>query len=186
MTRPEDITVLIDAHCAGDPDALERMLPMVYDELHRIAGRAFAAQHAGHTLQPTALVHEVWMKLAKGVRPVADRRHFFAVAAKAMRQVLTNHAKAARARKRGDGRRAVTLHELQHEGGEDQVDVIALDDALQRLSELNERHARIVELRFLGGLTIPETAEALEVSHGTVERDWAMARAWLGRELRAF
>ena len=182
MSSHEDITTLLGAHGRGDPGALDRLLPLVYDELHRLADRAFGSQRPGHTLQPTAVVHEAWLKLARGLGDVSGRQHFYAVAAKAMRQVLANHAASVRSRKRGDGLRAVTLHEL---GDGSEVDLVALDDALRKLAELNPRHARVVELRFLAGLTIPEAADAIGVSHGTVESDWAMARAWLGRELGA-
>lgn len=175
-----EATRLLQAARAGDAKAANRLAELVYDELH-----ALAQAHAlpGGTLQPTALVHEAWLKLHGNLASLQDRQHFFAVASRAMRQVLANHARAARAQKRGEGRLAVTLNERLGERDE-ALDAVALDDSLAKLAGLNERHARVVELRFLCSLSIQETAEALGLSHGTVENDWATAQAWLRRELR--
>ena len=177
---PGEATRLLQAARAGDPGAADRLAELLYAELHALAQ---AQARPGGTLQPTALIHEVWLKLHGNLASLQDRRHFFAVASRAMRQVLANHARAARAQKRGEGRIGVTLDE--HLGlNDDATDVVALDDSLARLAALNERHARVVELRFLCSLSIEETAEALSVSTATVERDWAFAQAWLRRELR--
>ncbi len=183
-SQPRPITELLDAHCAGDSSALDRLLPLVYDELHGLARMAFRNRQAGHTLQPTAVIHEAWLKLSAGLGEMNDRHHFFAVATRAIRQVLANHARSLRTRKRDGERKSITLVGLADSAGETDVDLVMLDDSLRRLSKLNERHGRVVELRFLGGLTVGETAEVLGVSERTVESDWAMARAWLGRELR--
>lgn len=183
MTLPSDVgeaTRLLQAARAGDAASAERLAELVYGELHSMA---LAHARPGGTLQPTALVHEVWLKLHGHLASLQDRRHFFAVASRAMRQVLANHARDARAQKRGDGRLAVTLEEGL--GTDDAaIDVVALDDSLAKLARLNERHARVVELRFLCSLSIAETAEALGVSSRTVESDWAVAQAWLRRELQ--
>lgn len=180
----DDITALLQAHAAGDPGAFDRLMPVVYDELRQLARQAFYQQRAGHTLQPTALTHEVWVKLSGGMEQASGREHFFAIASRAMRQILTDHARATRAEKRGGGHRAITLNESLDGQESAQLDLIDLDDCLTRLEELNPRHARVVELRFLGGLTIEETAKVLDVSTGTVDTDWAMARAWLRQRLR--
>jgi RNA polymerase sigma factor (TIGR02999 family) len=177
------------------PGAASRLMPLVYGELRALAGRFFAAQPVGHTLQPTALVHEAYLRLV-GKTQVAwsGRAHFFAVAAKAMRQILVNHAEARNARKRGGGRDRVSLSEvLESTPGAPpavsppgrEVDLHALHDALRRLEELDERQARIVELRYFGGMTVTEAAHVLNVSTSTVEKDWRMARLWLLRELGA-
>lgn len=180
---PSEITALLAAHSEGDPTALDRLLPLVYDDLKQIAARAFYDQNAAHTLQPTALTHEAWLKLSGGLEKASGREHFLAIASRAMRQVLTDHARAARAAKRGRGRRAITIAEPLDGFESTELDLIALDDCLERLRALQPRHAQVVELRFLGGLTIAETARVMGVSTGTVEGDWAMARAWLRREL---
>jgi len=179
-----EVSALIEAHADGDPTALDRLLPLVYDELRALASHALRRTGPGHTLQSTALAHEAWLKLSRGLRDVGGQQHFLAVASRAMRQVLSDYARRARAAKRGAGAVAVTLSESLDGAAANTFDIVALDDSLERLSQLRPRHARIVELRFFGGLTIAETAAALGVSTGTVESDWAMARAWLGRELR--
>ena len=185
MTQPEpsEVTALLSAHQGGDRSALDRLAPLVYRELRALAPKLAGAPHRGHTLQPTALVHEAWIKLAGGLNHVEGREHFFAVAAQAMRQVLMDHARSARTLKRGGDKRAVTLNEALDGESSNEINLIVLDDSLTRLSQLMPRHARVVELRFLGGLTIEETARVLGVSKGTVDSDWAMARSWLGREL---
>ena len=184
MGDPKTLTALLEGVRAGRSDAAESLLALAYGELGRIARAHMPGERKGHTLQPTALVHEAWMKLAPHLDSVEDRRHFFAVASQAMRQVLTDYARRSNSQKRGDGNRGITIDEALAAGGGDHgVDFVDLDDSLNRLASLNERHARVVELRIFGGLTIAETAETLEVSHGTVESDWFTARAWLRREL---
>ncbi len=187
MTRPEpsEVSALLFAHRHGDRSALDRLTPLVYRELKDLASKVAGSPRIGNTLQPTALAHEAWIKLAGGMEHLEGREHFFALASRAMRQILTDHARAARAQKRGGGARTVTLNESLDGGTSQELDLIALDDSLTRLSTLMPRHASVVELRFLGGLTIEETAKVLGVSTGTVDSDWAMARSWLSRELRA-
>lgn len=155
----------------------------MYDELQHVANLLFANERRGHTLQPTALIHEAWLKIEGRLDGVEDRKHFFAIASRAMRQVLADHARGAGRLKRGERNKRVTLHENVTESPSTGIDLVELDDLFRRLSELNSRHAQVVELRVLGGLTIAETAEVLEVSHSTVESDWFTSRAWLRREL---
>jgi len=168
---------------AGDESALTRLMPLVYDELRALAGSIQMQQ--GHSLNPTALVHEAYARLVKaGAKGYNDRSHFVMVAATAMRQLLADHARERRAQKRGGGARQVTLQSWNALDREVQVDLEALDEALGRFAEHYPRHAKIVELRFLAGLTVEETAEVLSISSRTVKADWQMARAWLSRELR--
>ncbi|QDU83417.1 RNA polymerase sigma factor SigD [Planctomycetes bacterium Pla163] len=167
----------------GDTSALERLLEHVYPELRQLAGAIFSDQRRGHTLQPTALVHEAWLKLAGNLRSIEDRRHFFVVAGMAMRQIVADHARGKLAQKRGGGNSRVTLDvSLARREGE-AVDMVALDDCLERLTTLNERHGRVAELRLFSGLSIDETAEELGVSPRSVDSDWAMAKAWLRSQL---
>jgi len=174
---------------SGDPTALDDLLPRVYDELRALADAYMRRERAGHTLQPTALVHEAFLRLLR-LPPgsVQNRIHFFALAAQAMRRILADHARRHRAAKRGGGAVRVPLELV--EGGApatpagDDVAADDLDAALEDLAKLDERQARVVELRFFGGLSIEETAEVLAVSPATVKRDWLVARAWLHRELR--
>jgi RNA polymerase sigma factor (TIGR02999 family) len=180
---PDEVTRLLVAWRDGQPGALDRLIPLVYDELRRQARRQLRQERAGHTLQPTALVHEAFLRLVGQSAQWQNRRHFFAVASQAMRRVLVDHARARDAAKRGDGATRVTLDDAAVEGRPAEVDVLALDEVLGRLEQLDPRQARVVELRYFGGLSAPEAAEALEVSLATVNRDWAMARAWLFREL---
>jgi len=180
----DDLTRMLIAWRDGDPGALDRLVPLVYDELRRQARLQLRRERAGHTLQPTALVHEAFLRLAGQRRAQwQNREQFFAVAARAMRRVLVDHARARGAAKRGDGRTLIALDEAPAPSAPPGVDVLALDRALDRLGEIDPRQARVVELRYFGGLTAPETASALDVSLATVNRDWAMARAWLFREL---
>jgi RNA polymerase sigma-70 factor, ECF subfamily len=161
------------------------LILLLYDELHALAQRWFRRQPKDHTLQPTALVHEVYLRLSQSSHPQwRDRTHFFAVAAAAMRRVLVDHARERRALKRGGGRLARIDLDPALIAAPAGVDIIALDAALTRLAALNERQSRIVELRFLGGLTVEETAAFLGVSPRTVKLDWNMARAWLRAQLR--
>ena len=158
--------------------------PLVYEQLHQLAEGYFRRQPKGHTLSPTALIHEAYLKLVdrEGGR-WKDRTHFLAVAATAMRQILVDHARGREAVRRGGGRQRITLDESAMPSADRDVDLLALDEALERLAGLDERKARVVELRFFAGLTVEETAAALGVSSVTVKRDWSMARAWIEREL---
>ena len=163
----------------------EELLPEVYDELRALAGGFLRAERADHTLQPTALVHEAWMRVLQqsGVHWKSPG-HLRALGATLMRRILVDHARKKKAAKRGGGQQAVTLNsELLDGEGERGLDVLALEEALEKLARLDERQARIIELRFFAGLTIPEAAEALEISETTVEDQWRFARAWLAREL---
>ena len=179
------VTRILQDLSDGDDAAAGRLLPLVYDELRGLARSYFARQSPGHTLQPTALVHEAWVKLAGHDGAWTGRAHFFAVAARAMRQVLMNHARDRNAAKRGGGCDRITLDEAVTPvaGAGREVDLLALDEALERLSHRSERQARVIELRFFGGLTIPEAAHVLGVGTTTVEDDWHFAKAWLAREL---
>jgi len=180
-----EITRILGELQAGDAEAADRLLPLVYDELRALAGSHMARRQAGHTLQPTALVHEAYLRLAGSEGdPWESRAHFMAVASRAMRQILINHARDKAAAKRGGDRERVTLDEAVAVSDVRVLDVLALDLALSKLAGLNERQARIVELRFFGGLTIAEAAHVLGVGTTTVEDDWRMAKAWLSRELK--
>ncbi len=181
-----EITTLLLAHAAGDAAALERLLPRVYDELRQIARARLRHERAEHTLAPTDLVHEAFLKLVPlGQVDWQNRAHFFAIASRAMRHVLIDHAVRRNAAKRGGGVQTLTLGEV---GGSTELpldDLIAIGDALARLERLDPRQARVVECKFFGGLSLDETAEALHISPATVSRDWTFARAWLHRELAA-
>ena len=178
-----DVTGLLERMQGGDERASGQLVPFVYDELRRLAGHYMRGERDDHTLQPTALVHEAYLKLTDQ-RSVqwAGRTHFVAVAATAMRRILLDHARRHRAEKRGGGRKATLVDKLAI-AKEREIDLIALEQALVRLAVIDERKARLVELRFFGGLNIEETAAALDVSPTTVKRDWRFARAWLQREL---
>ena len=181
------VTDLLRAWGAGDAGASEALVPLVYAELRRQARRTLRREGEGHTLQATALVHEAWLRLdAQHDAHWESRTQFLAVAAQMMRRVLVDHARTRRALKRGGGGTQVTLGDAQHAAAApDAVDVLALDDALARLAILDPRKARLVELRYFAGLSIPEAAEALGISLATVGREWAVARMWLRRELEA-
>jgi RNA polymerase sigma factor (TIGR02999 family) len=168
----------------SDPAALNRLLPEVYDELKRLAALAMRDQRKDHTLQPTALVHEVYLKLADSSATPVDRTHLLATAARAMRQILVDHARARVADKRGGGAFRVTLSRAGAVEAR-QFDLLAFDEALNRLEALDAQQARIVELRYVVGLSVEEVGEAIGVSPRTVKRDAAMAKAWLFRELSA-
>jgi RNA polymerase sigma factor (TIGR02999 family) len=182
-----DVTALLEAWSGGDRAALDALLPVVYDELRRQAQRALRREDAGHTLQPTALVHEAYLRLADRAPPRWEgRAHFLGIAARCMRQVLVDAARARKADKRGGDAQAVTLGALEvapATAREGEVDLLALDDALARLAEFDPAKARLVELRYFAGLTLDETAQALGVSPATVSREWSVARRWLRREL---
>jgi RNA polymerase sigma factor (TIGR02999 family) len=182
---PAPFDDLVDRATRGDAPALEALMPLVYAELRRLAAHYLKGERPGQTLQPTALVHEAYLKLLKD-RPERwqNRAHFSAIAAHAMRQVLIERARARDALKRGGGQPRVTFDEgLPAAAPEQSMDMLALDAALDRLAALDPGQARIVELRYFGGLSIEETAEAMKISPATVKRHWAAARAWLAKEL---
>lgn len=181
---PTPVTELLVAWSEGDAAAFDRLLPVVYAELKAIARQVFRRERGEHTLQPTAIVHEAFLKLAGGA-PVSfrNRAHFFAVASQAMRQILVDHARARRAGKRGGGATRIELGERAGEDGAELADVLAVDQALERLTGVDPELARIVTLRFFGGLTVDEAAEVIGVSAPTVKRDWRLAKAFLAREL---
>jgi RNA polymerase sigma-70 factor (ECF subfamily) len=185
---PEDDALNTDCDRTTAPSASasapERLFPLVYDELHAIAERHFRREPTGHTLQPTALVHEAYVRLARGT-PVefTSRSHFMAIAARAMRHLLVDRARRKGTEKHGGGWSRVTLDEALCSDGDRSIDLIRLNDALEKLTMLDERKGRIIELRFFAGLTIDETAAAINAAPSTVTEDWRMARAWLVREL---
>jgi RNA polymerase sigma factor (TIGR02999 family) len=179
-----NVTLLFSAWADGDEGALRELMPLVYHELRRIAQHHMSGQPPGHTLQPTALIHEAFVKLiGGGEKNFRNRTHFFAVASMAMRQVLVNHANARLARKRGGGAVNVSIDDGEAAVQREATNVLALDDALKTLHVMDPRKSRVVELRYFGGLSIEETSEALGISTVTVTRDWQAARAWLAREL---
>ncbi|MCX6625780.1 MAG: ECF-type sigma factor [Acidobacteria bacterium] len=178
------MTRLLSAWADGDTHALEQLMPLVYNELHRIARHHWARQPEGHTLQPTALIHEAFLKFVhRGDKPIVDRVHFFALASTAMRQVLVNHAEASLAKKRGGGEAHVPLENANPAVEKEAEEVLALNAALASLNVVDARKSRVVELRYFGGLSVDEIAQMLGVSSVTVKRDWQTARAWLAREL---
>jgi RNA polymerase sigma factor (TIGR02999 family) len=179
----QPVTELLTSWRAGDPAALEALIPVVYDELHRLAHHYLRGERRGHTLQSTALVNEAYLRLvSQGPGQIGDRAHFIGVAAHLMRQILVDYARAQHAVKRDGGRR-IALEEALHPLQVEDVDVIDLDKALKGLEQLDEKQSRIVELRFFGGLSIEDTATLIGLSPATVKREWAMAKAWLSREL---
>lgn len=181
-----EITALLRAHASGDGDALGQLLPRVYDELRRIARARMQRERVGHTLAPTELVHQAYLKLVPLERVEwQSRAHFFAIASRAMRNVLIDYAAHRGAAKRGGGAHPVTLDEQTAAVERPLDDLIALGRALDRLESIEARQARVVECKFFGGLSLEETAEALAISPATVSRDWTFARAWLHRELTA-
>jgi RNA polymerase sigma factor (TIGR02999 family) len=180
---PKPVTELLTSWRAGDAAALEALIPVVYDELHRLAHHYLRGERRGHTLQSTALVNEAYLRLvSQGPGQIGDRAHFIGVAAHLMRQILVDYARAQHAAKRDGGRR-IALEEALHPLQVEDVDVIDLDKALKGLEQLDEKQSRIVELRFFGGLSIEDTATLIGLSPATVKREWAMAKAWLSREL---
>lgn len=183
-----DLTELLAAWSQGDRSAADRLIPIVYPELHRAASRAMRNEEVGHTLQPTALVNEVYLRLVDQSRAGwQNRSQFFGVAAQMMRRILVDHARAKASEKRGGGTRAFTLDDVRDTPNSsiDDIRILELHEALEKLEALDPNQARIVELRYFGGLNIDETADALGISPATVKREWAIARAWLRRELTA-
>ena len=180
----DDITALLLSWGRGDEAALQQLIPLVHRELHQIARRCLKGERPGHTLQPTALVNEAYLRLVD-VRRVSwqNRTHFLAMSARLMRRVLVDFARSRQYQKRGGAVMKVSLDAAHGVGTERGQDLVALDEALISLSAIDERKARVIEMRFFGGLTVEETAEVLEVSRETVLRDWRLARAWLMQEL---
>ena len=181
---PQDVTQLLMAWNDGEQDALEQLIPLVYNELHRLAHRYMAGERREHTLQSTALVHEAYERIIN-LKNVSwqNRAHFFAVSAQLMRRILVDYARSRRFNKRGGEWRQVPLNEAVAVFRDRRTDIVALDDALRALAGFDSRKARIVEMRFFGGLSIKETAEVLNVSTETVLRDWRLAKVWLLRQL---
>ncbi len=182
---PGDLQELLERIRRGESAARERLFPLLYSELRALAASMFSDRELQHSLQPTALVHEVWLRLSRGAddRPL-DREHFMALAARVMRQVLVDHARGRQAEKRGAGWERITLAAPLATQGPDAIDLLALDEALERLHATDAFKARIVELRFFAGLTGDEVATVLDSSPSTVDREWRFARAWLAHELR--
>ena len=181
---PQGITQLLERWNQGDEEALDQLMPLVYDELHRLAGAYLRREHREHTLQPTALINEAYLKLIQQHNTRwQNRAQFYGVAAQLMRRILVDHARSHYATKRGGDRINVSLKNIGAFGEQPDADLLALHDVLNRLAEIDPDQSRIVELRFFGGLTIEETAEVMHVSHSTVEREWKIAKAWLKREL---
>jgi RNA polymerase sigma factor (TIGR02999 family) len=181
-----EVTQLLADWSQGDRDALEKLTPLVYEELRRLAHHYMEGQRPDHTLQTTALVNEAYLRLAGQERPsFTNRSHFFAVAAKAMRQILVNYAKAAQRQKRGGGAAKLELDEAAWIAPEEPKAILDLNEALERLAALDSRKAQVVELRYFGGLKQDEIAEVLKISIVTVRRDWVFARAWLYAELHS-
>jgi RNA polymerase sigma factor (TIGR02999 family) len=177
------VTALLRAWRGGDEEAWGQLVPLVYDELRRVARRQLRRERGEHTLQPTALVHEAFLRLVDQKVTWQNRAHFFGVAAQLMRRILVDHARQRHAAKRGGGAALVALDSANALAPEREVDLLALDGVLEQLTSLDPQQGRIVELRFFGGLTVEETAEALGISPATVKRDWSLAKAWLYRAL---
>lgn len=181
---PHEVTQILQAMSGGDREANEKLLPLVYDELRSLASGYMRRERRDHTLQSTALVHEAYLRLVDQTH--ADwkgRAHFFGVAARLMRQILVDHAREHNAKKRGGEMTRLSIDDAVSFADQRDVDIVALDDVMSSLAEFDPEQARIVELRFFGGLTIDETAEFLGISASTVKREWGMAKAWLHREL---
>lgn len=184
--EPVDVTGLLLRWSEGDPSALEQLMPLVYDECRRVAARQLRREQTGHTLNPTALVHEMYLRLVDQRRATwKNRAQFFGIVARLMRRILVDHARARHTKKRERSRVLVTLETAADQGEESLTDdVIAVDAALNRLAQLDPDQERIVELRFFAGLTVEETAQVLGRSPRTVKREWQLAKAWLFREMR--
>jgi len=181
---PDEVNRLLADWGNGDQSALERLLPLVSEELHRLAHYYMCREHAGHTLQTTALVNEAYLRLADQKKTHwQNRAHFFAIAAQLMRRILVDHARSFHAAKRGGGIDRIPLDEAVLLSPGPSLNLVALDDALKKLHEIDSRKSQIVELRYFGGLSVDETAEVLRVSAITVMRDWSLAKAWLHREI---
>jgi len=179
-----DVTQFLGAIGAGDPKAAEDLLPLVYEELRRLAAHKMVNEVLGQTLQPTALVHEAWLRLSQQSRSEwKNRDQFYAMAAEVMRRILVDHARSRQYAKRGGDAQRITFDEALVVSGEKGSDLVALDEALTKLTAIDPRKGKVVELRFFGGLSVEETAEALKISTVTVMREWSMAKAWLYNSL---
>jgi RNA polymerase sigma-70 factor, ECF subfamily len=186
MASSCDLTGLLDDWTRGDARALDRLLPLVYDELRRVAARQLRRERADHTLQPTALVHEAYLKLIDQRRvDWRSRAHFYGVASQVMRRLLVDHARQHNAGKRGHGLEFVAIDEALNAPAPNQIPVLELDEVITRLEKIDRRLAQLVEVRAFGGCTLEEAAEVLKVSESTAKRDWRTAKAWLMRELRS-
>ncbi|MGA9997263.1 MAG: sigma-70 family RNA polymerase sigma factor [Pyrinomonadaceae bacterium] len=183
LSQSENITQLLVASSRGDSDALNQLLPVVYNELRRLAERYLRQERSDHTLQATALVHEAYIRLVDQNVPWQNRAHFFGVAAEMMRRILIDHARGHMAAKRGSGGIKLSLDDVINLSDERAADLVALDDALKALAEFDPQKSRIVELRYFGGLSIEETAKVLDIGTATVTRQWNLAKAWLYHEI---
>lgn len=184
MNKDWNITQLLQDAQDGDKAALDALLPLVYDELKRVASRQLASERGNHTLQATALVHEAYIRLIEQHSvDWRNRAHFFSIAAEMMRRILVNYAINRNAKKRGEGETLLSIDEVLSFPNKQNVDLVLLDEALNKLSELDELQARIVEMRFFAGLTIEEIAEVLLISESTVKREWRSAKAWLSTQI---
>jgi RNA polymerase sigma-70 factor (ECF subfamily) len=182
---PHEITKLLKDWSGGDSTALDRLIPLVHDELHQLAHQHMRRERAGHVLQTSALINEAYLRFADQSEVTFENRaHFFGIAARLMRQILVDEARRRNSAKRGGGAIQVSLAEATSVAQEQAANVVALDDALKNLERIDARQSEIVELRFFGGLSVDETAEVLKVSPATVSRDWTFARAWLRNEMR--
>jgi RNA polymerase sigma factor (TIGR02999 family) len=181
---PENVTQLLIDWSKGDKEALDNLVPLVYDELRRQAARYLRHERAGHTLQTTALIHEAYLRLVDQ-RNVhwQNRAHFFGIAAQMMRRILVDHARTKKRAKRGGSDIRVSFSEATLKAPDQDLDIVALDEALEHLAAIDEQQSKIVELRFFSGLTVEETAEVMGISAATVKRNWSMAKAWLHREI---
>ena len=184
MSSQPNITELLVGYQGGDKEALDQLMPIVYDELRRQAARYLRREQAGHTLQTTALIHEAYVRLVDQ-RNVQwqNRAHFFGIAAQLMRRILVDHARTKKRVKRGGSKVQVSLADATVAVKGPDLDIVALDEALERLAKVDEQQSRVVELRYFSGLTVEETAEVMGISTATVKREWSVARAWLHREL---
>ena len=187
IKRPaQSVTALLMKWGSGDKSALDELIPLVYDELRKLAASYLRRKAGPQTIQATALVHEAYVRLAdQSSISMENRAQFFGLAAKIMRDILVDHARRRLAAKRGGNQLRLSLTTAERLGNKPEVELSALDDALQELATTNPQHSRVVELRFFGGLTIEETAQVMNLSHATTERYWSFARAWLRRELAA-
>ena len=185
MSDAHSVTLLLEQWNHGDREALDKLMPLIYEELRKMARRYMRQQNPGHTLQTTALIHEAYLRMVKQKEKHFENRvHFFGVAAQAMRHILVDYARTRNTAKRGGGVRPISLEEAALVTPERAAELVAFDDALKELEQLSKRQSRVVELRYFGGLTVDETAIVLKISPETVMRDWNMAKTWLHRALR--
>ena len=185
-SSPKNVTDLLIDWSKGDQEALNKLMPLVYDELHRLASRYLRHEHPGHTLQTTALVHEAYLKLVDQKNMTWQNRvQFFAASSQVMRHILVDHARSRRAFKRGGNYFRLSLDEARISADEKDGDLLTLNEALNNLAAIDSQQSRVVELRVFGGLTVEETAEALRISPRTVKREWSMAKAWLHKKIRS-